>query len=64
MLRSIAPERAVSLLYMAAQREAGDVAPAEAGGEWDAAAGTDPVAAKLRDWRQSRWSGGLNDRQQ
>ena len=72
LLRSIAPERAVSLLYMAAQREAGDVAPAEAGdvapaeagdvapaeagGEWDAVAGTDPVAAKLRDW-QSRWSG-------
>jgi len=64
LLQSIAPERAVSLLYMAAQREAGDVAPAEAGDmppaeagcEWDAAAGTDPIAAKLRDW-QSRWSG-------
>jgi hypothetical protein len=56
LLRSIAPERAVSLLFMAAQREAGDMAPAEAGDEWDAAAGTDPVEAKLRDW-QSRWSG-------
>jgi uncharacterized protein (TIGR02677 family) len=56
LLRSIAPERAVSLLFMAAQREAGDVVPAEAGDEWDAAAGTDPVEAKLRDW-QSRWSG-------
>jgi uncharacterized protein (TIGR02677 family) len=56
LLRSITPERAVSLLYMAAQREAGDVAPAEADGEWDAAAGTEPAAAKLRDW-ESRWSG-------
>jgi len=56
LLRSIDPERAVSLLRMAARREAADVAPAEADGAREAAAGTDPTAEKLRDW-QSRWSG-------
>jgi uncharacterized protein (TIGR02677 family) len=56
LLRSIEPARATSLLHMAAQREAADVAPGAAGGPPDAATGADPLAAKLRDW-QSRWSG-------
>jgi uncharacterized protein (TIGR02677 family) len=56
LLRSIDPERAVSLLRMAARREAADVAPAQADGAHEATAGTDPAAEKLRDW-QSRWSG-------
>jgi uncharacterized protein (TIGR02677 family) len=56
LLQSITPERAESLLYMAAEREAGDVAPGEADDEPTADAGSDAVAAKFRDW-QGRWSG-------
>lgn len=56
LLQSIEPERAACLLRMAAQRETADVAPAGAEGMPGGATGTDPLAAKLRDWH-SRWSG-------
>lgn len=55
LLQSIDPERAESLLHIAAQREAADVAPGEAPGD-DSPTAADPLTAKLREW-ESRWSG-------
>ena len=56
LLQSIDEERAGHLLRMAARREAADVAPPGAECAHDATTGTDPFAAKFRDWH-SRWSG-------